>query len=304
ALRRVLGGHVQQKGSYLDDQALRFDFAHFQKVSDQEQAEIEHIVNEKIRENIALEEARNLPLEEAKKSGAMMLFGEKYGETVRMITFDPTYSRELCGGCHVRRTGQIGYFKITGEAAVSAGVRRIEAVTAEGAEAFIKQKLGRLDLYNSAFKNPKDPAKAVADLQEENKRLQKENERLLQEQANGLREGLRTQVTVVKGVNLIATILPLRDGNIIKNLAVEIEREIGNAVVAFGAISADGKPSLSIKISDHLVQEKGLNAGHIVRELAAKYLKGGGGGQPGFATAGGTDASQLQAAVEAVGGYL
>ncbi|MEO6760578.1 MAG: alanine--tRNA ligase, partial [Saprospiraceae bacterium] len=135
ALRRVLGSHVQQKGSYLDDSALRFDFAHFQKVSDKELAEIEQIVNAKIRENIALEEARNLPLEEAKKSGAMMLFGEKYGDTVRMITFDPTYSRELCGGCHVRHTGQIGYFAITAESAVSAGVRRLEAVTAEGAEA-------------------------------------------------------------------------------------------------------------------------------------------------------------------------
>ncbi len=303
ALRRVLGSHVQQKGSYLDEHALRFDFAHFQKVSDQELAEIEHIVNEKIRENIVLEEARNLPLEEAKKSGAMMLFGEKYGDTVRMITFDPTYSRELCGGCHVHHTGQIGYFVITGESAVSAGVRRIEAVTAEGAEVYFANLKNELSSIRNVLK-AKDLSKAITDLQDETKRLQKENERLVQEQANGLREGLRNQVTIINGVHLIATILPLRDGNIIKNLAVEIEREIGNAVVVFGAISADGKPSLSIKISDNLVKEKGLNAGTIVRELASKFLKGGGGGQPGFATAGGTDASQLQAAVEVVKGYL
>ena len=304
ALRRVLGSHVQQKGSYLDDQALRFDFAHFQKVSDQELAEIQRIVNEKIRENIALEEARNLPLEEARKSGATMLFGEKYGETVRMITFDPTYSRELCGGCHVRHTGQIGYFKITGEAAVSAGVRRLEAVTAEGAERWIAKQLNRLSIYDDSFKNPRDPGKAVADLNEENKRLQKALERMVQEQANGLREGLRTRFVLLNDVQFLAEVLPITDANAVKNLAVELERELENAVIAFGSVAADGKPSLTIKISNNLVKEKGLNAGTIVRELAARFLKGGGGGQPEFATAGGSDASQLQAAVEAVRGYF
>ncbi len=303
ALRRVLGGHVQQKGSYLDDHALRFDFAHFQKVSDQELAEIQQIVNEKIRGNIALEEARNLPIEEAKKSGAMMLFGEKYGETVRMITFDPSYSRELCGGCHVRRTGEIGYFKITGESAVSAGVRRLEAVTAEGAEMYVSGLEKKIADIDSVLK-AKDVPKAILDLQDNYKRLQKENDRLLQEQANGLREGLRQQVRVINGINLIATTLPLYDSNAIKNLAVEMEREIGHAVVAFGSVAADGKPALSIKISDSLLKERGLNAGSMVRELATKFLKGGGGGQPGFATAGGSDANGLAAAVEAVEGYL
>ncbi len=303
ALRSVLGTHVQQKGSYLDDQALRFDFAHFQKVSDTELAEIEHIVNEKVRENIPLVEARNLPIEEAQKAGAMMLFGEKYGESVRMITFDPAYSRELCGGCHVQHTGQIGYFKITSESAVSAGVRRLEAVTAAGAEQYVIGLENEIGAIKNVLK-AKDLPKAVSDLQEENKRLQKEIERLVQEQANGLREDLRSKFVMLNGIQHLAVMLPLNDAAAIKTLAFELDREIGNAVIAFGSVSPDGKPLISVKISDNLVKEKGLNAGTIVRELAGKFLKGGGGGQPSFATAGGSDASQLQAAVEAVRGYL
>lgn len=304
ALRQVLGTHVQQKGSYLDDQTLRFDFQHFQKVTDEELVRIEAIVNRKIRENIALEEARNLPIEEAKKAGAMMLFGEKYGETVRMITFDPAYSRELCGGCHVKQTGRIGFFKITAETAVAAGVRRIEAATADGAEHWVKKQLERLSIYDSAFKNPRDPNKAVADLQEENKRQQKAIEHLVQEQANSLRDGLRAKVEQINGVNFLGEVLPVNDANAVKTLAVELEREIGNAVIAFGVISADGKPSLTLKISDNVVKDKGLNAGTLVRELAQQFLKGGGGGQPGFATAGGTDPGGLEQAVAAMKGKI
>ena len=302
ALRRVLGTHVQQKGSYLDHETLRFDFQHFQKMTDEEIAHVERLVNEKIRENIALDEARQLPIEEAKKSGAMMLFGEKYGETVRMITFDPAYSRELCGGCHVKQTGQIGFFKITAETAVAAGVRRVEAVTAKGAEAYVAD----MEKEVSAIKNTlkaKDLAKAVESLQEDNKRLQKEIERLVQEQAGGLREGLRANAVNVGGVNFIAAVLPVGDANAVKTLAFELERELGDAVIAFGSVAND-KPLLTVRISDNLVKEKGLNAGTIVRELAQKFLKGGGGGQPFFATAGGSDASRLQEAVDAVKGYL
>jgi alanyl-tRNA synthetase len=303
ALRQVLGTHVQQKGSYLDEHTLRFDFQHFQKVNDEEISRIETIVNRKIRENIKLEEARNLPIEEAKKSGATMLFGEKYGESVRMITFDPGYSRELCGGCHVRYTGQIGYFKITTETAVAAGVRRIEAVTAAGAEVYVAALENEMAAIKNVLK-AKDLTKGIVALQEENKQLQKAIERMVQEQANGLRAGLRSEITTLNGVLFLAKILPIADANAVKNLAVELEREAGNAVIAFGAVSADGKPSLTVKISDHLVKEKGLNAGLIVRELAQKFLKGGGGGQPGFATAGGTDAGGLQEAVNAVKDYL
>lgn len=303
ALRKVLGTHVQQKGSYLDEQTLRFDFAHFQKVTDEEIAQIEKIVNEKIRQDVPLEESRKLPIEEAKKSGAMMLFGEKYGETVRMITFDPTYSRELCGGCHVRSTGNIGYFKIVSEGAVAAGVRRIEALTAEGAEKYVADLQQDVAAIRTFVKG-KDLVKAVADLYEDNRRLLKEIEKLVQEQASGLREGLRGQAREVNGIKLVAALLPINDANAIKTLAFELERELAPAVVAFGTVSADGKPMLTVKISDSLVKDKGLNAGNIVRELAKKHLNGGGGGQPFFATAGGSDASGLKAAVEAVEGML
>lgn len=303
ALRSVLGTHVQQKGSFLNEETLRFDFQHFQKLSDEELAEIERIVNQKIRENIALEEARNLPIEEAQKAGAMMLFGEKYGETVRMITFDPQYSRELCGGCHVKYTGQIGYFKITAETAIAAGVRRIEAVTAKGAEQYVSGLENEIASIKNVLK-AKDLTKGIVALQEENKQLQKAIERMIQEQANGLREGLRSKFVILNEVKYLAEILPIADANAVKNLAVELERETGNAVIAFGSVSSDGKPSLTIKISDNLVKEKGLNAGSIVRELAQKFLKGGGGGQPGFATAGGTEAGGLKEAVEGVRGYL
>jgi len=299
ALRQVLGTHVQQKGSYLDDQALRFDFQHFQKVTDEEMARIETIVNHKIRENIALEEARNLPIEEAQKAGAMMLFGEKYGESVRMITFDPSYSRELCGGCHVRQTGQIGYFKITTETAVAAGVRRIEAVTAVGAEVYVAGLEAEIASIKNVLKT-KDLTKGVEALQELSKQQQKTIERMIHVQANSLRDGLRAKFVDLNGAQFLAQIIPISDGNAVKNLAVELEREVGNAIIAFGAVSDDGKPSLTIKISDNLVKEKSLNAGTIVREIAQKFLKGGGGGQPGFATAGGTDASGLEEAMKAV----
>jgi alanyl-tRNA synthetase len=302
ALRRVLGHHVQQKGSYLDDQTLRFDFAHFQKVTDDELAQIEHLVNEKIRENIPLEEARGIPLEEAQKAGAMMLFGEKYGERVRMITFDPAYSRELCGGCHVKQTGRIGFFKIVSEGAIAAGVRRVEALTAEAAERYVAA-LEREMAGIRALLKAQEPARAVAELQEENKRLQKEIERLLLQQAQVVREQLRQRAEPCNGFSVVAAVVPLSDANILKTLAHELERELGKAVVALGSVSGE-KPTLTVRISEALVKEHGLHAGNIARELAQKYLRGGGGGQPSFATAGGTDASRLSEAVEAVKTYL
>jgi alanyl-tRNA synthetase len=302
ALRSVLGTHVQQKGSYLDDQTLRFDFAHFQKVTDAELADIERIVNEKIEAGIPLEEARHLPIEEAKKAGAMMLFGEKYGESVRMITFDPAYSRELCGGCHVPNTSRIGFFKIVAESAVSAGVRRIEAITSAGARQYVADMERQFTTIAAAAKT-RDLVKVFESQQEEIKRLQKEIERHIQAQANGLRDTLRSKFVMVNGVNFLAAVLPISDANAIKTLAYELDREVGDAVIAFGSV-ANEKPLLTVKISDNLVKDKGLNAGQIVRELAGKHLKGGGGGQAFFATAGGADAAGLQAAVEGVQGYL
>ncbi len=302
ALRKVLGQHVQQKGSYLDDQTLRFDFAHFQKVTEEELAQIEHLVNEKIRENIAIEEARDIPIEEAQKAGAMMLFGEKYGERVRMITFDPAFSRELCGGCHVRQTGRIGFFKIVSESAIAAGVRRLEAVTAEAAEQYVSAIECEMAAVRSLLKSP-HPVRAVAELQEENKRLQKEIERLLQQQASQLRGQLRQQAERHNDFSVVAAVIPLTDANTIKTLAHEIERELGKAVVVLGSQSGN-KPLLTVRISEALVEEYRLHAGNLARDLAQRYLRGGGGGQPSFATAGGTDASRLQEAVEAVKTYL
>ncbi len=302
ALRQVLGTHVQQKGSYLDEDTLRFDFQHFQKVTDEELSAIERLVNEKIRANIALEEARSIPVEAARAAGAMMLFGEKYGDHVRMITFDPEWSRELCGGCHVQHTGQIGYFKITSESAVSAGVRRIEAVTAEGAERYAAQVVEEVTALKNALRT-KDLLKSVEALQEENKRLQKTLERMVQEQAGQLREGLKARVRSVNGVQLVAAVIPIADPNAVKTLAYELERELGNAVVAFGSV-ANEKPLLTIRISDDLAKSRGLNAGNLVRDLAKTYLNGGGGGQPFFATAGGSRTEGLQEAVEAVADKL
>ena len=252
-------------------------------------------MNEKIRANIALEENRNMPIEEAKASGAMMLFGEKYGEEVRMITFDADFSRELCGGTHVQATGEIGMFKIVAESGVAAGVRRIEAVTALTAERYMNSALSDLNEVRQLFKNAKQPAKQVAALQEENKKLKKEIERLLAAQASALKAGLKQSVESIDGVNFLATKIGLQDGKALKNLAYQLEKEIGDALIVFGA-EINGKPQLMVTVSESLIEAKSLHAGNMVRELA-KEIKGGGGGQAFFATAGGKDASGLDKAI-------
>lgn len=297
ALKSVLGDHVQQKGSLNNEKYLRFDFSHFSKMSEEEIAKVEQIVNQKIRENIALEEARSMPIEEARKSGATMLFGEKYGDEVRMITFDPSFSRELCGGCHVDATGEIGYFKILSEGAVAAGVRRIEAVTANAAEQHINKELAQLSSVRSLFKNPKNVVKSVSDLQEDNKKLQKQIEQLLAAQASALQGQLKDQFEDVNGVNLLTTKVNLEDSKALKTLSYQLEKEIGNTIIVFGAV-IKGKPQLMVTISESLTKEKDLHAGNIVRELA-KHIKGGGGGQAFFATAGGKEIGGLDAAIEA-----
>ena len=295
ALREVLGKHVAQKGSKLDDRYLSFDFSHFNKINEEELARIETIVNAKIRENIPLQENRQLPIAEAEKAGAMMLFGEKYGETVRMITFDPEYSRELCGGCHVPATGKIGLLKITSESSVAAGVRRIEAITADRAEAFINKELQELKTIREQLKSPKDTAKRVLSLLDENKQLQKQIEQLQNAQAGNLKKDLVEQVEQINGVNFIASKLPLGDAKAAKNLVYQLEKEIGNAFIVIG-LEANGKPQLMVAVSESLTSEKELHAGNIVRELA-KEIQGGGGGQAFFATAGGKDAAGLDNAI-------
>jgi alanyl-tRNA synthetase len=305
ALHQVLGKHAVQKGQNVDANRMRFDFSHFNGVTKEELAQIEKIVNQKIRENIALNEVRNMPIEDARKTGAMMLFGEKYGETVRVITFDKSFSQELCGGTHVQATGEIGVFKIVAESAVAAGVRRIEALTAEGAEAYMNEEIAELDKIRDIFKNPKETAKKVESLQDENKALRKQIELMHIEQAAVLQKSLRSEFKIIEvrnpatggteGVNLLVKQINLSDGNALKTLATNLEKELGNALIVFGTISND-KPQLTVCISPDLAKAKNWNAGNMVKELA-KDIKGGGGGQPTFATAGGTDVEGLDKAL-------
>ena len=302
ALRQVLGTHVQQKGSLVKDDYLRFDVSHYQKITDNELAQVEKIVNEKIRQNIPLEEARALPIEEAKKSGAMMLFGEKYGDSVRMITFDPAYSRELCGGCHVKYTGQLGLFKITSESGIAAGVRRIEAVTANKAEEYVNQQIHELNAIKSFFKNNINTTKNVSDLLDENKELTKEVEKLRGMQASGMKASLISGAKEISGARVVVAKLKEMDTKSAKTLSVNILSEIDNGLVLFG-IEDQGKATIMLSIAENLTKSKGWHAGNIIKELS-KEINGGGGGQAFFATAGGTDVAGLDKALARLDEFL
>jgi alanyl-tRNA synthetase len=295
ALRTVLGKHAQQRGSLVTDKYLRFDFSHFQKMSDEEIARVEALVNEKIRENIAQKEDNGITMAEAEAAGAMMLFGEKYGETVRMITFDQGYSTELCGGCHVNSTGQIGLFKIVSEGAIAAGVRRIEAVTSEEAEKYVAREIEELKEIRGLFKGSGNMVAAVAQLQEENKSLRKQVDKLMAEKAADFKNTLKDKIETINGIKVLTAVVPLTDSKAVKTVSYNIEQEHGDIIVAFG-LESGGKPQLMITISETLTQ-KGFHAGNLIREIA-KNIKGGGGGQPFFATAGGKDPSGLQAALD------
>jgi alanyl-tRNA synthetase len=266
-----------------------------QKVTDDELFRIESIVNKRIRENIEKMEQRNIPIEQAQEAGAMMLFGEKYGERVRMITFDPGWSVELCGGCHVPSTGRIGLFKIVHETSVAAGVRRIEAVTARAAELYVHDRLLEFQQVQELVKNPAGVGQAVASLIEENKRLRKELDQARADQAGNLKADLIRNARAVGDAQVIAKRLEIDDAKALKTLSYEIENAMGgNAFVLFGFVS-NGKPQLMLTIGKDLVA-RGLNAGAIIRELA-REIGGGGGGQPFFATAGGKDPEGLDQAI-------
>jgi alanyl-tRNA synthetase len=295
ALRTVLGTHVEQKGSLVSPEYLRFDFSHFAKVTDEEMAAIEEMVIHAIRSNISLDEKRDVPMETAKEMGAMALFGEKYGDAVRVIRFGE--SVELCGGTHVPSTGKIGLFKITSESAVAAGIRRIEAISGNVAEEFYKEKAEKLDAIAEILKNPKDIIKAVEDLQSKNNQLQKELEQFMKEKASGMKNELKAKITAVNGVNLLAELVELDAGSI-KDILFQLKGEVTNFFGVIGGKDGD-KCSISIIASDELIKDKGIHAGNLVRE-AAKHIQGGGGGQPFFATAGGKDASGLNAAIQDV----
>jgi len=296
ALKQVLGVHVNQKGSLVNGDYLRFDFSHFSKVTDDELAEIEIIVNRKIRENIHLKEERNVPYQEAINSGVTALFGEKYGDFVRVITFDDHFSKELCGGTHVKASGQIGYFKILSESAVAAGVRRIEAITADAAGKFISGQNEQLKGLKELLKNPNDLLKSVESLLDENNRLKKEIEKNILERSAGLKHELVKEAVNINGINFLAKLVDLPNTDAVKALAYAVKDLLDDLFLVL-ACEIDGKPSLTVIVSENLVKDKGLNAGSIVRELA-KEIQGGGGGQPFFATAGGKDSSGLASALD------
>jgi alanyl-tRNA synthetase len=295
ALRRVLGTHVEQKGSLVDENRLRFDFTHFAKMTEAEIEKVEQIVNRKIWDNIPLHEERSVPIEKAKEMGAMALFGEKYGETVRVVAFDPKFSVELCGGTHVPSTGQIGLVKIVSEGAIAAGIRRIEAITEEKAVEFYASSLKTLEEAKEALKNPKDLMRGLQQLLEENRQLRKVASEYEQMKSARMTDDLIKQVIKTGDINFLA-IQADTDAEGAKNLAFGLKDAVENLFLVI-ATENDGKASLTVMISENLVKEKGMNAGQIIRELA-KEIQGGGGGQPHIATAGGKNPAGIPAALE------
>ncbi|CAN5409298.1 alanine--tRNA ligase [soil metagenome] len=294
ALKQVLGNHIAQKGSLVNEEHTRFDFSHFAKVSDEEMAKIEQIVNQKVRENIQLNERRNIPIAQAKEEGATALFGEKYGDFVRVITFDKNFSVELCGGTHVKATGEIGYFKVIAESAVAAGVRRIEAITAHATEEFFNQTLRTVADAREALKSH-DIVKGIANLIEESALLRQQLEVLQHAKSQEVKSDLVKKVIEVNGVKMIVAKVDL-PAEAIKNISFELKNQFDNLFLFLGS-NNESKPHLSLIMSENLVADKGLNATTIIRTLA-KDIQGGGGGQPFYATAGGKNASGLDQVIE------
>lgn len=293
ALRTILGTHVEQKGSLVNPNYLRFDFSHFSKVSDDELRQVEASVNAQIEAQLQLQEHRNIPIQEALDKGAMALFGEKYGDTVRMIEFGD--SKELCGGIHVKNTADIWHFKIISEGAVAAGIRRIEAITGDAVKDFYKSQETTLAEIKEALKNPQDILKSVTSLQDDNTKLKKQIEQLIKEKAKNLKRELASQIQNVNGVDLLAVQVDL-DANGAKDLAYELGQNKDNLFLVLATVNED-KPMLTCYVSKELVDSKGLNAGQVVRELG-KYIQGGGGGQAFFATAGGKNPAGVKEALE------
>lgn len=295
ALRKVLGSHVEQKGSLVTPEGLRFDFSHFQKVTDEELRRVEHIVNEKIRRDIPLEDFRNVPIEEAKKMGAIALFGEKYGDEVRVVKFGE--SVEFCGGTHVPATGRIGMVRIVSESSVAAGIRRIEAVTGAQVEELINSQQQTLDAVKGFFNNTPDLEGAVSKFIEENDKLKKQVEEFMKEKTQTVKKQLADCAIQRGTVKLISAILPI-SAAMAKDIVFQLRGELEGSFLIVLGTKENNRPMLTVMMSDDLVKS-GLNAGKMIRE-AAKFIKGGGGGQPHFATAGGKDVDGLNQAVDKI----
>jgi len=302
ALRKVLGTHVAQKGSLVNEEHLRFDFSHFAKMTDAEIAEVEKIVNEKIRENIQVV-IEKLPKEEALKLGAMALFGEKYGDVVRVVIIDPNYSVELCGGTHIGNTGELGFFKIKHESAVAAGVRRIEAVSGKAAEDYINNQFDTITAIRETLKNPKDLSKSIENLQTENTDLKKRIEHLEARQLVGIRNELLTKDEIINNVTFIGSVVEVSNPDALKKLCFDLKNHLRDHVAVLCS-NIDGKPFVAVGISDTVVVAKNLDASQIIKQHIAPLIKGGGGGQKNLATAGGQDISNLKAVIEKVKSLL
>lgn len=302
ALRKVLGNHVAQKGSLVNEEALRFDFSHFAKVTEEEIAKVEAIVNEKIRENVPVV-IKEMNKDEAVALGAMALFGEKYGDVVRVVIIDPAYSVELCGGTHVGATGELGLFKLTSESAVAAGVRRVEAVCGAQAEQYINEQFHLLSKLKEVLKNPKDIQKAIENLQAENADLKKHLDAMEARQLVGIRNELLAKDEIVNGVNFIGDIIEVSNADALKKLCFDLKNHLRDHVAVL-CVNLGGKPFVAVGISETVVAAKGLDAGKIIKEIVAPLIKGGGGGQKTLATAGGQEAGNLKQVIEAVKGLL
>ena len=296
ALKQVLGDHVEQKGSFVSPDTLRFDFSHFQKVTDEELRQVERMVNDMIRQDIPLDEHREVPFDEAKKLGAIALFGEKYGDKVRVVRFGP--SCEFCGGIHAKATGKIGFFKIIAESSVAAGIRRIEAKTGKECEELIYHTEDSLRAVKAFFNNAKDLQGVIQKYIEEHDSMKKEIEQFQAQRVQSLAQELVSKARTVNGVTVITGKFNMMP-NSAKDLVFKVREQIGENLVCVIGTIFDGKPMLNVMLSDEMVKDHGLNAGQLVRE-AAKLMQGGGGGQPHFASAGGKNPDGLSAAIDKV----
>jgi alanyl-tRNA synthetase len=308
ALRQVLGTHVAQKGSLVNEEQLRFDFSHFAKLTAEEIARIESIVNEKIRENIPVV-IKEMPKEEAIQMGAMALFGEKYGDTVRVVIIDPRYSVELCGGTHIGATGELGFFKIKHESAVAAGVRRIEAVSGTVAEQYIQEQFAQMAAIRELLKNPKEVLRAIENLSAENTELKKKIESLEAKQLTAIKQELLQKATDVNGICFIGSIVDVSNADSLKKLCFELKNSAAasgkaQGLVAVLAANIEGKPQVAVLLDDTAVNTKNLEAPKIIKEHIAPLIRGGGGGQKTLATAGGQDAANLPQVIEKVRSLL
>ena len=302
ALRNILGKHVAQKGSLVNDEYLRFDFSHFAKVTDEELAKIESLVNEKIRENIPVV-IKEMKKEEALATGAMALFGEKYGDTVLVVIIDPSYSIELCGGTHVGSTGELGIFKIKHETAVGAGVRRIEAVSGKAAEKYINEQFDLIKVIRDTLKNPKEISKTIEILVIENGELKKDIEKYEAKNLDSIKVELLQKIETVNRINFIGQVVNVSNADALKKICFSIKNEVKDYVILLAA-NIDGKPNVALMLDETVASFKNWEAPKLIKEYIAPLIKGGGGGQKTLATAGGQDASKLNEVIEKVKSLL